>query len=152
MFPFHLRTHIRLFFLPNPPRLRPYSSPPSHFPRLLPYPDSALRLARSVLTADANGMVEALVLWESVANSNWFAKSSMILFLNKADVFSAKIRDPQQQIHSTFPDYNGKPGNYQDGVHYFKKRFEGLSKGQKEVYVHVTTAVCPLLLGKGRAD
>jgi guanine nucleotide-binding protein subunit alpha len=102
---------------------------------------------------DANGMVEALVLWESVANSNWFAKSSMILFLNKADVFSAKIRDPQQQIHSTFPDYNGKPGNYQDGVHYFKKRFEGLSKGQKEVYVHVTTAVCPfLLLGKTGAD
>jgi len=65
----------------------------------------------------------------------------MILFLNKADVFSAKIRDPQQQIHSTFPDYNGKPGNYQDGVHYFKNRFQGLSKGQKEVYVHVTTAV-----------
>jgi guanine nucleotide-binding protein subunit alpha len=96
---------------------------------------------RSELMTDANGMVEALVLWESVANSNWFAKSSMILFLNKADVFSAKIRDPQQQIHSTFPDYNGKPGNYQDGVHYFKKRFEGLSKGQKEVYVHVTTAV-----------
>jgi len=70
----------------------------------------------------------------------------MILFLNKADVFSAKIRDPQQQIHSTFPDYNGKPGNYQDGVQYFKKRFEGLSKGQKEVYVHVTTAVRSLTL------
>jgi hypothetical protein len=106
----------------------------------------APRISRTELTADANGMVEALVLWESVANSNWFAKSSMILFLNKADVFSAKIRDPQQQIHSTFPDYNGKPGNYQDGVHYFKKRFEGLSRGQKEVYVHVTTAVCPLSL------
>ena len=104
-------------------------------------PISTLASPRSMLTTGANGMVEALVLWESVANSNWFAKSSMILFLNKADVFSAKIRDPQQQIHSTFPDYNGKPGNYQDGVHYFKNRFQGLSKGQKEVYVHVTTAV-----------
>jgi guanine nucleotide-binding protein subunit alpha len=86
-------------------------------------------------------MVEALVLWESVANSNWFAKSSMILFLNKADVFSAKVRDPQQQIHATFPDYTGRPGNYQDGVQYFKQRFQALSRGQKEVYVHVTTAV-----------
>jgi hypothetical protein len=119
---------------------------PSHPCRSLflsnpPPPCLAPLVSRIELTSDANGMVEALVLWESVANSNWFAKSSMILFLNKADVFSAKIRDPQQQIHSTFPDYNGKPGNYQDGVHYFKKRFEGLSRGQKEVYVHVTTAV-----------
>ena len=65
----------------------------------------------------------------------------MILFLNKADVFSVKIRDPQQQIQATFPDYQGRPGNYQDGVHYFKQRFQALSRGQKEVYVHVTTAV-----------
>ena len=98
-------------------------------------------MSREELTKGANGMVEALVLWESVANSNWFAKSSMILFLNKADVFSAKIRDPKQQIHSSFPDYNGRPGNYQDGVSYFKQRFQSLSRGQKEVYVHVTTAV-----------
>lgn len=109
--------------------------------KLSPARPAPLASPCSMLTTGANGMVEALVLWESVANSNWFAKSSMILFLNKADVFYAKIRDPQQQIHSTFPDYNGKPGNYQDGVHYFKNRFQGLSKGQKEVYVHVTTAV-----------
>lgn len=86
-------------------------------------------------------MVEALVLWESVANSVWFTKSSMILFLNKADVFAAKIRDPGQQIQATFPDYTGRPGNYSDGVSYFKQRFMSLSRGQKEVYTHVTTAV-----------
>lgn len=86
-------------------------------------------------------MTEALVLWESVANSNWFAKSSMILFLNKADVFANKIRDPNQQISASFPDFSGRPGNYQDGVQYFKQRFQSLSRGQKEVYVHVTTAV-----------
>jgi guanine nucleotide-binding protein subunit alpha len=89
-------------------------------------------------------MTEALVLWESVANSNWFSKSSMILFLNKADVFATKIRDPSQQIVDTFPDFSGRPGNYQDGVSYFKQRFQNLSRGQKEVYVHVTTAVSRL--------
>lgn len=93
-------------------------------------------------------MVEALVLWESVANSVWFTKSSMILFLNKADVFANKIRDPAQQIQATFPDYGGRPGNYTDGVQYFKQRFISLSRGQKEVYTHVTTAVSgPLNLG-----
>lgn len=86
-------------------------------------------------------MVEALVLWESVANSVWFTKSSMILFLNKADVFATKLRDPSQQIEATFPDYGGRPGNYADGVSYFKSRFMSLSRGQKEVYTHVTTAV-----------
>lgn len=86
-------------------------------------------------------MVEALVLWESVANSRWFTKSSMILFLNKADVFANKLRDPAQHIGETFPDYGGRPGNYQDGVQFFKQRFMSLSRGQKEIYTHVTTAV-----------
>jgi len=90
---------------------------------------------------DSNGMVEALVLWESVANSVWFTKSSLILFLNKSDLFAQKIQDPQQQISATFPDFHGKPGSYNDGVAYFKQRFVSLSKGNKEIYTHVTTAI-----------
>lgn len=88
-------------------------------------------------------MVEALVLWESVVNSRWFTKSSMILFLNKADVFAGKLLDSAQQINATFPDYAGRPGNYTDGVQFFKQRFMSLSRGQKEIYTHVTTAVSP---------
>lgn len=37
-----------------------------------------------------NRMVEALNLFEEIANSNWFEKSSMILFLNKVDLFQEK--------------------------------------------------------------
>jgi hypothetical protein len=51
-------------------------------------------------------MVEALVLFESVVNSVWFAKSSIILFLNKADVLAQKIQDPDQQV-SQKADQNG---------------------------------------------
>ena len=37
-----------------------------------------------------------------------FVRSSMILFLNKADVLMEKIKDPQQQIADNFPDFTGE--------------------------------------------
>lgn len=92
--------------------------------------------------AQSNGMVEALVLFESICNSQWFVRSSMILFLNKADVLMDKIKDPQQQISEHFPDFTGKPGSFQDAVDFFKLKFRTLNRNpQKETYLHVTTAV-----------
>ncbi|BEI89763.1 uncharacterized protein CcaverHIS019_0211250 [Cutaneotrichosporon cavernicola] len=90
---------------------------------------------------DSNGMHEALALWESIVNSQWFIKSSMILFLNKADLLVEKIKDPKQQVSTWFPDFPGKPGSYNDAVEYFKKKFRSLNHNiNKEIYVHVTTA------------
>jgi guanine nucleotide-binding protein G(i) subunit alpha len=36
-------------------------------------------------------MVESLILFESVINSRWFLRTSIILFLNKIDVFKQKL-------------------------------------------------------------
>lgn len=36
-------------------------------------------------------MVESLILFESVINSRWFLRTSIILFLNKIDVFKTKL-------------------------------------------------------------
>ena len=36
-------------------------------------------------------MTESLVLFESVINSRWFLRTSIILFLNKTDVFKHKL-------------------------------------------------------------
>jgi guanine nucleotide-binding protein G(i) subunit alpha len=36
-------------------------------------------------------MQESLILFESVINSRWFLRTSIILFLNKIDVFKAKL-------------------------------------------------------------
>jgi len=36
-------------------------------------------------------MLESLVLFESVINSQWFLWTSIILFLNKIDVFKNKL-------------------------------------------------------------
>ena len=51
-------------------------------------------------------MMESLVLFESVINSRWFIKTSIILFLNKIDVFKKKL--PKIPLEKYFPDYGGK--------------------------------------------
>lgn len=52
-----------------------------------------------------NRMTEALILFESICNSRWFVRTSIILFLNKTDIFKEKIsRSP---LHAYLPDFTG---------------------------------------------
>lgn len=54
-----------------------------------------------------NRMQEALTLFDSICNSKWFVKTSIILFLNKIDLFKEKlVRSPMGKY---FPDYTGVP-------------------------------------------
>lgn len=53
-----------------------------------------------------NRMLESLILFESVINSRWFVRSSIILFLNKVDLF--KIKLAKVPLERYFPDYTGK--------------------------------------------
>ena len=41
-----------------------------------------------------NRMTEALNLFDEICNSRWFRETSMILFLNKRDLFQAKVWQP----------------------------------------------------------
>jgi guanine nucleotide-binding protein G(i) subunit alpha len=50
-------------------------------------------------------MQESLVLFESVINSRWFLRTSVILFLNKIDVFKQKL--PKVPLVHYFPEYTG---------------------------------------------
>ena len=50
-------------------------------------------------------MMESLVLFESIVNSRWFLRTSIILFLNKIDVFRTKL--PKVPLQRYFPDYGG---------------------------------------------
>ena len=52
-----------------------------------------------------NRMNESLVLFESVINSRWFLRTSIILFLNKIDLFKAKL--PKVPLEKYFPEYTG---------------------------------------------
>jgi len=88
--------------------------------------------------ADTNRMEEALNLFDEICNSRWFVETSMILFLNKVDLFEEKIVnvDPGKW----FADYTG--GCDSDAAKkYFTDRFIALNKSEsKEIYHHVTCA------------
>lgn len=85
-----------------------------------------------------NRMIEALTLFESIANSQWFRNSYLILFLNKIDIFRKKIQT--SPIERYFSDYAGGK-SYDNACEYFHKRFCNLchNPGQT-VYAHFTCA------------
>ncbi|KAK4521821.1 uncharacterized protein ATC70_004358 [Mucor velutinosus] len=94
---------------------------------------------------DSNQMHEALMLFDTTCNSHWFVKTSMILLLNKIDIFKKKIT--YSPIADYFPDYSGLVENYDTARHYFKNKFQRLNhKPDKRVYVHFTDATDTTLL------
>ncbi|KAI9813457.1 MAG: hypothetical protein M1827_004132 [Pycnora praestabilis] len=94
---------------------------------------------------DANQMQEALMLFESIVNSQWFNRSSIILFLNKIDLFKAKLES--SRINKYFPDYKDNPTDWKAASNYFAERFRGLNRNPaKELYTHFTNATDTNLL------
>ena len=50
-------------------------------------------------------MNESMKLFDSICNNKWFTETSIILFLNKKDLFSDKIT--KSPLSLCFPDYQG---------------------------------------------
>lgn len=94
-------------------------------------------------------MREAFGLFEAIANSRWFERSAMILFLNKIDLFREKIELGTAPISSYFEDYRGAPQDVDAGQAYFAAKFRELVRQPgKETYVHYTNATDTDLLKK----
>lgn len=76
-------------------------------------------------------MMESLVLFDSVVNSRWFMRTSIILFLNKVDLFKAKLaRSP---LGNYFPDYSG--GNdVNRAAKYLLWRFNQVNRAHLNLY------------------
>ncbi|GAA5958997.1 hypothetical protein JCM21900_000722 [Sporobolomyces salmonicolor] len=84
-----------------------------------------------------NRMNESLVLFESVINSRWFLRTSIILFLNKIDLFKAKL--PKVPLARYFPEYTGGP-DVNKGAKYILWRFTQLNRARLSIYPHLTQA------------
>lgn len=88
---------------------------------------------------EMNRMHESMKLFDSICNNKWFTDTSIILFLNKKDLFEEKI------IHSPlticFPEYTGA-NKYDEAASYIQSKFEDLNKRKdtKEIYTHFTCA------------
>ncbi|MCJ1249507.1 Guanine nucleotide-binding protein alpha-2 subunit [Trapelia coarctata] len=87
--------------------------------------------------SNQNRMMESLVLFDSVVNSRWFMRTSIILFLNKVDLFKAKLgRSP---LGNYFPDYSG--GNdVNRAAKYLLWRFNQVNRAHLNLYPHLTQA------------
>ncbi len=86
--------------------------------------------------------MEALELFEDICNNIFFMDSSMILFLNKRDLFEEKIKHKNIRDTPSFSDYSGKDGDYNAGVQYFLDKFLAKNKSgaERQIYHHVTCA------------
>ncbi|KAF3927435.1 hypothetical protein ABW21_db0207238 [Orbilia brochopaga] len=90
---------------------------------------------------DANQMQEALMLFESICNSQWFVRTSIILFMNKIDLFREKINSGLSPVKKYFPDYVGDPDSYKQASEFFHDNFKRLNRNpHKDIYVHYTNA------------
>jgi len=84
-----------------------------------------------------NRMMESLVLFDSVVNSRWFMRTSIILFLNKVDLFKQKLA--KSPLGNYFPDYSG--GNdVNRAAKYLLWRFNQVNRAHLNLYPHLTQA------------
>lgn len=87
-----------------------------------------------------NRMKETVVLFEEICNSRWFAKTSIILFLNKRDVFEKKIVKVPLNVCPLFANYTG-PNTYEAGCAVIEQTFLERNKNPENlVYTHITCA------------
>ncbi|TFK34414.1 heterotrimeric G-protein alpha subunit, GPA3-like protein [Crucibulum laeve] len=84
-----------------------------------------------------NRMRESLVLFESVINSRWFLRTSIILFLNKIDVFKNKL--PKVPLERHFPEYTGGT-DINKAAKYILWKFMQSNRARLSVYPHLTQA------------
>lgn len=84
-----------------------------------------------------NRLEESLTLFDSVVNLRWFSRTSVVLFLNKIDVFASKL--PHSPLEAHFPDYNGG-NNINKAVKYILWRFTQVNRLGLNIYPHVTQA------------
>ena len=90
-----------------------------------------------------NRMIEALELFEEIVGNRCFMRSTIILFLNKKDLFEEKIKKTPINSVEKFSDYTGG-ADYNAGCKYFEDKF--VAKHHEKcgpeavLYQHVTCA------------
>lgn len=98
---------------------------------------------------DANQMSEALMLFDSICNSQWFVNTSIILFLNKIDLFKLKLKHSPIKAH--FPEFplqlQEQSGSAMECQIFFQRKFVKMNRcPEKDIYSHFTNATDTKLL------
>jgi hypothetical protein len=84
-----------------------------------------------------NRLTESLGVFSSVCNNKYFAKTAMILFLNKIDLFEEKIK--RTSISQCFPDYSGD-NSLVDSAEFIRNKFLEQNQQNRLLFSHITCA------------
>ncbi|XP_042198321.1 guanine nucleotide binding protein (G protein) alpha v1 [Callorhinchus milii] len=88
-----------------------------------------------------NRLQESLKLFSSICNNVFFRSTSMILFLNKIDLFQEKILHSERHLRLYFSEYRGADCDVDAGARFVANQFLSLNRNvAKLVYHHFTTA------------
>jgi len=88
-----------------------------------------------------NRMVETLQLFRTVCNNRAFANTTILLFLNKMDIFAEKIMYSDIAAQRPFSDYAGPAQDFDEGLSYFIQKFKDcLIDDFDDSCIHVTCA------------
>lgn len=82
-------------------------------------------------------MLDSFLLFQSIINSQWFHSTSIILFLNKTDIFKKKL--VTSPLNRYFEDYKGG-SDFEAGAAYLKAKFLSLNHSKLNIYPHYTCA------------
>jgi len=89
--------------------------------------------------AGTNRMAESIKLFRGVVANDALHHVAMILFLNKEDLFTEKIK--RSDLRRCFPDYTGDPTDKEQAFEYIKNQFISLnSNPNRKIYTQVTVA------------
>lgn len=84
-----------------------------------------------------NRMHESMKLFKEICNTKWFVNTSMILFLNKKDLFAEKIQKTDLKV--CFPEYTGGH-DFEAASSFIRETFLAQNETKKPIYHHLTCA------------
>jgi GTPase SAR1 family protein len=86
-----------------------------------------------------NRMTESLVLFNNVANNQFFRTTPILLFLNKRDLLDEKLASGAM-FADQFPDFHGR-NEVADVAQFIEEKFTALDQRQNKIlYAHLTCA------------
>ena len=95
------------------------------------------------LTEDGttNRMEESLNLFQAICANKFFSDSTIIVFLNKFDLFTEKINNTDHHLRLYFPQYNGPDHDVSAAKEFIKEKFLACNTNEtRAIHAHFTTA------------
>jgi len=91
--------------------------------------------------ASTNRITDALELFDTICNSTRFAATNIVLFLNKQDILTEKVK--KVSLKNSFPDFQPSGNSEtlaQESQEYLKNLFLSKNKQERKIICKLTCA------------